>query len=65
MIEGRTTFASAHRLSTLRNADRLVVLDAGKIVEVGTHAELLEKQGTFAELVELQKKTSEIIAIKE
>jgi ATP-binding cassette subfamily B protein len=65
MIEGRTTFAIAHRLSTLRNADRLVVLDAGKIVEVGTHAELLEKQGTFAELVELQKKTSEIIAIKE
>ena len=56
LVEGRTTVAIAHRLSTLRNADRLMVLDDGRIVEAGTHAELMEKQGTFYELVNLQKR---------
>lgn len=65
LVKGRTTFAIAHRLSTLRNADRLVVLDAGRIVEVGTHAELMEKQGVFYNLVQLQQEVSEIIAVKE
>ncbi len=65
LTTNRTTIAIAHRLSTLRGADRLVVLDAGRVVEVGTHEELLEKSGTFAKLVELQKETSAIIAIKE
>ncbi len=65
MVTGRTTFAIAHRLSTLRHADRLVVLDGGRILEIGTHAELLAQQGVFADLVTLQKQTSEIIAIKE
>ena len=63
LIKGRTVFAIAHRLSTLRNANRLVVLKDGEIAEVGTHDELLAKQGEFHRLVELQKKTSAIKAV--
>ena len=65
LIENRTTVAIAHRLSTLRNASRLVVLDAGRIVEVGTHSELMDKKGVFYNLVELQQQTAEIIGIRE
>ena len=65
LTKGRTTFAIAHRLSTLRNANRLVVLDEGRIVEIGTHSELMEKRGIFHGLVQLQRQTSEIIAVKE
>ena len=56
LIEGRTTFAIAHRLSTLRNADRLIVVDRHGIAEMGTHNELLEKKGIYYGLVEAQLK---------
>ncbi|HYT59566.1 MAG TPA: ABC transporter ATP-binding protein, partial [Haliangiales bacterium] len=63
LIKGRTTFAIAHRLSTLRNAARLVVLKDGKVAEVGTHEELIGKKGEFYRLVEMQQEMNKIIEI--
>lgn len=63
LVKGRTTFAIAHRLSTLRNADRLIVLEKGEIVETGTHAELMERQGVFYKLVQTQSQVTQIIEI--
>lgn len=63
LIKGRTTIAIAHRLSTLRDADRLVVLDQGRVVEEGTHEELIARRGHFHHLVRLQKATSEIMEV--
>ncbi len=59
LVEGRTTFAIAHRLSTLRGADRLVVIDKHSIAEIGTHNELLEKKGIYYNLVTAQLKMAE------
>ena len=52
---GRTIFVVAHRLSTIRDANQIVVMNRGEIVEAGTHDELVEKQGAYADLVEAQK----------
>lgn len=54
--KGRTVLSIAHRLSTLRNATHLIVLDEGRVTESGTHAELMAKKGTFYKLSELQTK---------
>ena len=52
--QGRTTIAVAHRLSTIQKADMIYVFDQGRIVENGTHAELLKLRGKYFELVNLQ-----------
>jgi ABC-type multidrug transport system fused ATPase/permease subunit len=54
LMRGRTTFVIAHRLSTVQRADWIVVLDRGKIVEQGTHRDLLRRQGLYRELCDLQ-----------
>ncbi|MCL1845484.1 MAG: ABC transporter ATP-binding protein/permease [Defluviitaleaceae bacterium] len=58
ITKNRTTIAIAHRLSTLRNADRLVVLDKNGVAEIGTHTELLRKKGIYFDLVMAQRKSS-------
>jgi subfamily B ATP-binding cassette protein MsbA len=54
LMKGRTTLVIAHRLATVRNADRIVVLDAGEVRETGTHEELLRSGGLYGRLYELQ-----------
>ena len=54
MMEGRTSFIVAHRLSTIREADRILVMKAGRSVEQGTHGDLLEKNGFYAEIYNSQ-----------
>lgn len=59
LIDGRTTFIVAHRLSTIRDADRIVVMDGGRCVEMGTYEELMEQKGKFYELKTLNDMNAE------
>lgn len=54
LMEGRTCFTVAHRLSTIENSNRIIVMESSKIIEIGTHKELIEKEGKYAKLVKLQ-----------
>ena len=63
LIEGRTTIAIAHRLSTLRRAHKLVVLERGRLVEIGPHAELLERGGVYARLHNAQQELIQGLAL--
>lgn len=55
LMKGRTSFVVAHRLSTIRDADRIIVMNQGKVTEIGTHSELLKLDGEYAHLCRLQQ----------
>src|SRR5262249_9367339 len=63
LVKGRTTIAIAHRLSTLRKANRLLVLKDGEVAEMGTHEELLKRQGEFYKLVQVQQEMNKIMEL--
>jgi ABC-type multidrug transport system fused ATPase/permease subunit len=63
ITQGRTTIIIAHRLSTLRNADSLIVIKNGKMTESGTHSELMEKKGEYHKLYMLQLDALKMIAV--
>lgn len=62
LVQGRTTFAIAHRLSTLKHADRLFIIDKGTLAEMGTHAELIGRDGIYARLCRMQSELSKLRA---
>jgi subfamily B ATP-binding cassette protein MsbA len=62
LLANRTTFMIAHRLSTIEKADKILVMQEGRIVEQGTHQELLAKQGAYSRLHSLQFKEEELLA---
>ena len=65
LVSGRTTIAIAHRLSTLRQADQLYVIDHGRIVEHGSHDDLMAARGVYHRLVRIQLRALHAIAIGE
>jgi ATP-binding cassette subfamily B protein len=62
VMKDRTTFVIAHRLSTVKNADKIVVLNSGRIVEQGTHEELLAREGPYRRIYETQLADQEEVA---
>lgn len=64
LVKGRTTIVIAHRLSTLRNADRLMVIEKGKIVECGTHEELITLNGCYYKMLQQQKEALRIRGVE-
>lgn len=64
LVKGRTTFAIAHRLATLRSAHKLIVLKEGQIAEIGTHDELMQKQGEFYRLVQTYQEVVKLRAVQ-
>ena len=58
LSRGRTTLIIAHRLSTIEHADRIVVMDKGRIIEMGTHVELVAQQGAYWNYVSLGERSS-------
>ena len=65
MGQGRTVVTIAHRLSTVVDADRIVVLEAGKVVEEGTHAQLLALDGRYARMWERQAQGEAMVSVRE
>jgi ATP-binding cassette subfamily B protein len=61
LMRGRTSFVIAHRLSTIQNVDRIVVLHKGRVVEVGTHRELVAERGVYHRLYELQYRAHQAV----
>jgi ATP-binding cassette subfamily B protein len=59
LMEGRTTLVIAHRLATVKNADRILVFDRGRLVDAGTHESLIASDGLYQRLAELQFNTGE------
>ena len=59
IMQGRTTLVIAHRLATVKRADRIIVLDGGRVVETGKHAELVAKGGLYSRLATLEFKNEE------
>ena len=65
ITKDKTTLIIAHRLSTLRNADRLIVIEDGKMTESGTHLELLQAKGDYYKLYKMQLDALKLIGVEE